>query len=931
MPISQSSNKPSLELPHTRSIQDVLRHLDVSRQDGLSQQEARQRLETYESNQLRGKKSPSFFATMVQQLRGFLILILAAAVIVSIWVGDWIEAAVILAIILLNALVGALQERKAERALQSLKALAAPDARVLRDGAMQLIPACDLVPGDLVFLEAGTVVPADLRLVESSRLQVEEASLTGESAPVIKDSELLLDSNTQLADRLNSVFASTKVIYGRGMGVVTDTGHGTQVGRIATLLEEDDAPPPLQRKLEAFGRVMGAGVLIVCGLVFIVGILRSADLGTLFSQGFPSFWASQREIVTGLFIVAVSLAVAAVPEGLPAVVTMTLALGTQKMLARNTLVRRLPSVETLGSATVICTDKTGTLTQNRMTVREAWTTTHIYQLSQELNSSDKPYLLEKGLIAREEHATLKKALTVGIFCNDSKLTPGAKTEFIGDPTEGSLLIAAQDAGLDPTQELARLAEVPFDSKRKRMTTVHEAHRLEAFAGGNSKAVALVKGAVDGLLPLCTQIDTPLGVQSLSQAMLATIQNANSEMGSRGLRVLAMTYRRIDHISAEPAAEDVETDLIFLGLVAMQDPPRPEVAQAVATAKAAGLRTIMITGDHAATAEAIARQIGILRPNGVVMEGASLEAMSAEALSSQIESIDVFARVSPQHKVRIVEALRAEGHIVAMTGDGVNDAPALKKADIGIAMGITGTDVAKDSADMVLVDDNYASIISAIEQGRVIYDNIRKAVFYLLTCNFAEIAILFVATMVGWPAPLTAIQLLWLNLVTDGAPALALALEKEEPGIMARPPRPTNEPIIDRRMLRGFLVQSTALAGSILGVFMLARQGTWAPMAGTMAFATLVLAELFRAYSVRSEDIPVLRLGWRSNRWMQVAVLSSAALLLVVLYIPPLPSMFDIHSLKAGAWGLILPFALIPMVATETRKVIQRAWKRKTPA
>ncbi|MCK5827748.1 HAD-IC family P-type ATPase, partial [Candidatus Bipolaricaulota bacterium] len=573
---------------------------------------------------------------------------------------------------------------------------------------------------------------------------------------------------------------------------------------------------------------MGGGVLIICGLVFLVGILRNADVSTLFSQGFSSFWATQREIVTGLFIVAVSLAVAAVPEGLPAVVTMTLALGTQKMLARNTLVRRLPSVETLGSATVICTDKTGTLTQNRMTVKEAWTTSQTYTLTQGKDATVGSLVPDSELITTKGHTPLRKALTVGLLCNDSELTPNADSAFIGDPTEGALLIAAQNAGLDPLSKQVRLAEVPFDSKRKRMTTIHDIQTVEAFAKLESTAIALVKGAVDGLLPLCTQIETPAGVEALAPESRATIQAANSEMGERGLRVLAMAYRPLDNVASEPAADDIERDLIFLGLVAMQDPPRPEVAGAVATAKAAGLRTIMITGDHAATAAAIARQIGILRPDGIVMEGASLETMSPEMLSSQIESIDVFARVSPQHKVRIVEALRFEGHIVAMTGDGVNDAPALKKADIGIAMGITGTDVAKDSADMVLVDDNYASIISAIEQGRVIYDNIRKSVFYLLTCNFAEIAILFVATMLGWPAPLTAIQLLWLNLVTDGAPALALALEKEEPGIMARPPRPTDEAIIDRRMLRGFLVQSTALAASILGIFMLARQGAWAP-------------------------------------------------------------------------------------------------------
>ena len=622
---------------------------------------------------------------------------------------------------------------------------------------------------------------------------------------------------------------------------------------------------------------------------------------------------------------------AAVPEGLPAVVTMTLALGTQRMLRRNTLVRRLPSVETLGSATVICTDKTGTLTQNRMTVTQLWTMSGLYDMSQNGAGQIGGIQLDGHPITMDDHPQLAQALTAGLACNDSELTPDGNSEFIGDPTEGALLIAARNAALDLQQKPDRVAEIPFDSKRKRMTTIHDANHFPDFVNSDLKHIAFVKGAIDELLPHCSHIGTITGTEPMSQGTLAEIESINGDMGSSGLRVLAMAYRSLDQVADEPHADEIETELTFLGLVAMQDPPRSEVAEAVATAKEAGLRTIMITGDHAATAAAIARQIGILRPQGIVLEGASLEAMTDEDLSSQISVIDVFARVSPQHKVRIVEALRSEGHIVAMTGDGVNDAPALKKADIGIAMGITGTDVAKDSADMVLVDDNYASIISAIEQGRVIYDNIRKAVFYLLTCNFAEIAILLVATLLGWPAPLTAIQLLWLNLATDGAPALALALEKEEQGIMSRPPRPSAEPIIDRRMLRGFLIQSTALAGSILGVFLLALRGEWSSVAGTMAFATLVLAELFRAYSVRSEDIPILQLGWRSNRWMQYAVLSSAALLLLVLYAPPLPSMFEIHFLSAGPWSLILPFALIPMLATETRKVIQRAWKRRAQA
>ena len=916
----------------TVTSEDTLARLNSSSKQGLTQQEAMQRLESMGANQLEGKRAPSFLTTVFRQLQSFLILILVAAVLVSLWVGNWIEACVILFIILLNAFVGAIQERKAEQALQSLKELAAPEARVLRDGSIQLIPARQLVPGDIVILEAGTMVPADLRLLESSHLQIEEASLTGESASVTKDAERTLDANAQLADRINCAFASTKVTYGRGVGVVTQTGHNTQVGQIATLLAADEEPPPLQQKLESFGRAMGLAVLGICALVFIVGLLRSASLDTLFSQGFSAFWVTQRELVIGLFIVAVSLAVAAVPEGLPAVVTMTLALGTQKMLKKNTLVRRLPSVETLGSATVICTDKTGTLTQNRMTVTQLWTTAGHYTVPEgAAGVSDRVIQLDEQPALLEHHPQLEKTLVVGATCNDATLTLDDPTAFIGDPTEGCLLLAAQWAGIGLEQTPQRIAEIPFDSKRKRMTTIHDPRHLRGFSHIDAPHIALVKGAVDGLIPLCTTIESPTGSRQLTSEDLASIGAINDEMGSCGLRVLAMAYRSLDEVHTEPDAGSIEVDLTFVGLVAMQDPPRAEVAEAVATAKGAGLRTIMITGDHAATAAAIAKQIGILRPDGLVMEGASLESMSDTDLSSQIGQIDVFARVSPQHKVRIVETLREAGHIVAMTGDGVNDAPALKKADIGIAMGITGTDVAKDSADMVLVDDNYASIIAAIEQGRVIYDNIRKAVFYLLTCNFAEIAILFVATLLGWPAPLTAIQLLWLNLVTDGAPALALALEPEEPGIMSRQPRPTAEPIIDRRMLRGFLIQATALAGSILGIFLIAQQGSWPELAGTMAFATLVLAELFRAYSVRSEDVPVLQLGWRSNRWMQYAVLTSTVLLLVVLYVPPLAHLFEVHLLRPASWILILPFALVPMLATEVRKIIQRARNKRQPA
>ena len=918
--MTDTSDRASPASAFSTAARSILSELDTTVDTGLSEEEARRRLASYGPNELRRKRPTPFLVYVLRQLRSVLILILVAAVAVSIWVGDWIEAFVILAIVVLNAFVGAVQERKAEQALLSLRSLAAPNARALRDGKARSVPASTLVPGDIVTLDAGSIVPADLRLLETARLQVEESALTGESAPVLKNSDATLEADTPLADRVNCAWAGTKVTYGRATAVVTETGQATQVGRIAALLEEDSDPPPLQRKLERFGRTMGLAVVSVCVLLFVVGLLRSADLSALSAEGFRAFWASQRTAVTGLFIVAVSLAVAAVPEGLPAVVTLTLAVGTQKMLRRNALVRRLPSVETLGAATVICTDKTGTLTQNRMTVTEAWTAsgTTIWGTAP---PTEGPALTRDGLsVSLEDAPDLRALLVGGAACNDAERD--AEGGIVGDPTEGALLNAAWAAGLLAEERPTRVGEIPFDSSRKRMTTIHASRDLSGFSA-EAAYVAVTKGAVDGLLPLCRRIQCRQTVSPLTPERLSEIASVYQDMGGRGLRVLAVAYRTLDDVAGEPDPEAVETDLTFLGFVAMQDPPRTEVADAVATAKAAGLRTIMITGDHATTAAAIARQIGILRSDGRVLDGAGLDTLSDEALRREIEHIDVFARVSPQHKVRIVEALKAEGHIVAMTGDGVNDAPALKRSDIGIAMGITGTDVAKDAADMVLVDDNYASIVAAIEQGRVIYDNIRKTVFYLLSCNFAEIAILFLATLMGWPPPLTAIQLLWLNLATDGAPALALAMESAEAGIMARPPRPPGEPIVNRRMLRGFLIQSSALAASILGIFALTLRGVIPAQASTVAFATVVLAELFRAYAVRSDRIPIVKLGWRSNRWMQRAVGSSAVLLFLVLYVPPVRALFELDALSVGTWLWIVPFALVPMLATEVRKALQR--------
>ena len=922
--------RTQLDLAHTLDVQTVLQVVDTSLETGLSTREAQQRLNQYGPNQLREVKPPSFLASILNQLRSILILILVAAVLLSVWMGQWVEASVILAIILLNALVGALQERRAEQALQRLREMAPPEALVLRDGTLHTMPAKDLVPGDVVQLDAGAIVPADLRLLETSRLQIDESSLTGESLAVSKSATAEIADDAAVADRTNLAYSNSVVSYGRGIGVVVATGQQTQIGQLATLLEQPEKAPPLQRKLEAFGRLMGAAVLGICALLFLVGLVRSPEIHILFDQGLVAFWEAGRSTILGLLIVAVSLAVAAVPEGLPAVVTMTLAIGTQRMLRRNTLVRKLPSVESLGSATIICTDKTGTLTQNQMTVCEIYTLGKSYTVSGTGLDLSGQFCEPSGTaVIPQELPVLQKTLLAGAACNDARLLDEDGVQLQGDPTEGALLVVAAKGGLDAFAALDRAAEIPFDSERKRMTTIHRAE-VVPDTGTKSPYVAIVKGAVDGMLPLCSHHESEDGPGTFDEAMQRQVQEANQAFGLRGLRVLALAYRPLDAVDAEPTAADVEQNLVFLGLAAMQDPPRDEVIEAIATARTAGLRTVMITGDHATTAEAIATQIGLKREHARVVAGEELESWSEKELQAEIERVDVFARVSPHHKVRIVEALQASGHIVAMTGDGVNDAPALKQADVGIAMGITGTDVAKATADMVLVDDNYASIVAAVEQGRIIYANIRKSIFYLLTCNFAEIAILFTATLLGWPPPLTAIQLLWLNLVTDGAPALALSLEKGEQDVMSRPPRPPSAPIIDRKMLRGFLVQSTALAGAVLGAFGLGLRNALPELAGSIAFATLVLAELVRAHSVRSDEVPFVRLGWRTNLPLQIAILASVALMLAVLYIPPLAHLFEIEFIPLHAWRIVLPFALIPMLATETRKLLWMALrKRKT--
>ncbi|MGQ9699582.1 MAG: cation-translocating P-type ATPase [Candidatus Bipolaricaulaceae bacterium] len=908
---------------YAQAADDVLRVLGTDLSLGLATEEAKKRLAQHGPNELPEVPPVPFWRRLLEQLRSFLVMILLFATAVSMALGDWIEAEAILAIVVLNAFIGAIQESRAEQALQSLKKMAAPEAQVLRDGRRQTIPARELVPGDIVLLEAGAIVPADLRLLEAAQLRVDESSLTGESVPVDKDPSPILSPDTALADRVNMAFLGTTVVYGRGVGVVVATGPATVLGEIAGVIEEPQEETPLQRKLEEFGRVLGLIILVVCGIVFFLEILRDPNIHILREEGFLAYLQASRHAILGFFIIAVSLAVAAVPEGLPAIVTLCLAVGMREMLRRNSLVRRLPSVETLGSATVICADKTGTLTQNEMTVTTIWVDGEQISVTGQGYKPEGQFLLDGFPIDPKGHPLLLSALWAGLACSDAELQEGNGTyRVVGDPTEGALVVAAHKAGLS-RNAIPRLSELPFESERKRMTTIHPAMAFPLPL--STPYVAVVKGAPDVVLDHCTAVATKTGPVSLTLTERERLSRANEELAGQGLRVLAVAYRPLPSLE-DPTPAEVERDLVFLGLLGMQDPPRPEVRLALEKARRAGLRTIMITGDHLATAVAVAKQIGLLRPGGRVLSGSELDRMSDEELRRVIDKVDIFARVSPHHKVRIVETLQARGEIVAMTGDGVNDAPALKRADIGVAMGIAGTDVAKATADMVLLDDNYASIVAAVEQGRVIYANIRKTIYYLLSCNFAEIAIIFVAVLLGWPVPLTAIQLLLLNLLTDGAPALALGMEPAEPGIMDRPPRSPKEKFIDREMAAGLAYQAAALTAAVLGLFALAHYGPWREDADTLAFVTLVMAELFRAYAARSEWIPLLRLGPFTNRWMQWAFVSSLLVLLAVVYLPFLRPVFNTLPLTLPMWAVLLPVSLVPFFLVEARKALGR-WGR----
>lgn len=854
----------------------VLDTLDTDPDQGLTQGEGARRLAGYGENKLEKAKPPGLFRQVLAQLRDPMILVLLAAAALSFFAGggqDWLDTAIILLIVVFNTVISVSQEDNARKALEALEKLAAPRARVLREGVERRLESTHLVPGDILLLEAGDYVPADGRILWAAGLQTDESAMTGESLPVHKRAGDGLPPDTPLAERKNMVIGGTVVTGGRAKVVVTATGMQTEMGKIAgLLLRQGQGETPLQRKMKEVSRVLSLVCVGVCAVMFGVGMLQHRD-------------------ILDMFLTAVALAVAAIPEGLPAIVTIVLAVGVGRMARRNAIIKRLPAVETLGCASVICSDKTGTLTKNQMTVLEVWTPAPAHR---------------------------DRALTLGTLCGDAQEGPGG---YIGDPTETAIAQAAAQAGLEKAaleRDMPRRGEAPFDSVRKRMATCH--------ALPNGEALVAVKGAPEAVLARCTHLLGAQGPRPLTDGDRRRIAQVGGDLAGQALRVLAVAQRLQPALPKSMAAESLEAELTFVGLIGMMDPPRPEVRQAVDRCAGAGIRPVMITGDHKDTAVAIAKQLNIYRPGDKAIDGAGLDFLPQETLEEEIEAFSVYARVTPEHKMRIVQAWQRRGHVVAMTGDGVNDAPALKAADIGCAMGKTGTDVAKGAADMILTDDNFATVVAAVEQGRGIYANIRKAIHYLLSCNIGEILTIFLATLLPVSqAPLSPVQLLWLNLVTDSLPALALGMEPVEKTAMTQPPRGKEEPLFSRAFSRRLAWQGALVGGITLLAYGLGFHltGTFA-VANTMAFATLTFSQLFHAFDVRSETTPLFRLGWFSNPAMNRAFLAGAALQGAVLLAPPLQGVFAVVPMDLAQWGIVLGLALTPLVVCEIEKALRRA-------
>jgi len=858
---------------------------------GLTNAEVEHRIELFGYNKLIEKGRPSVFALFFAQFKDLMTIILLGATLVSGLLGEYADAVTIIAIVLLNAILGLVQEIKAEKALAALKELAAPVVTVRRQGQDQLIKSELLVPGDIVYLAAGDRVTADIRLGQTSALEVDEAALTGESLPVKKRSNPVSESSS-LPERKSMVYYGTMITKGHAQGVVIATGMETEVGRIAELIQVEEDPTPLQVRLAQLGKYLVTVCLLVCAGVVALGILRGEPMHRMFLAG-------------------VSLAVAAIPEGLPAIVTIVLALGVQRISKVNALVRRLPAVETLGSATVVCSDKTGTLTCNQMTVRRYYVGGQQYVVTGDGLSMRGHYLQGGAVIRGDIPNDLKLALRIGAVCNNSRINKGKKISLIGDPTEGALLIAAEKAQLK--HDDIRLGELPFDSTRKAMSV---------FAQDSQGRLWLyTKGAPDTLLAKCSHVLQDGRRMRLNQQLAKSILEVNDDYANDGLRVLGLAYKEYNGDTEVDNPDSVEQNLTFVGLAAMQDPPRPEVKSAIQMCQLAGIRVLMITGDHALTAHSIANEIGI-KVQGKVLVGSEISGMTDLELNDAVQNTSVFARVSPEHKLRIVRALRKQGHVVAMTGDGINDAPALKEADIGVSMGQCGTEVAREASALVLQDDNFATIVDAIREGRGIYDNIRKFIRYLLACNVGELLSVFIAMACGLPLPLRPMQILWVNLVTDGLPAMALGVDIPDKNIMLRQPRPREEGIFSRGLARKIMTRGVLIGISTVGVFAVSLNlhGDLS-RAQTMAFGTLVLCQLFHVFDCRSETLGVVEKGLLTNPLLIGSVVTSLILVMISMYVPFMRTLFGNTALDIHQWATICLASGFPSIVIGLRRVV----------
>ena len=881
----------------SKSTDEVLKALEVDPHSGLSTEEARRRLEKYGYNKLKSKPKKSIISLFLSQLKDMLIYVLLAAAVITFIINEIADSIIILLVIILNAVIGAAQEYKAGKAVEALQKMTTPKAIVRRDGNVIEINSEEVVPGDIVLLDAGRYIPADLRLIESANLQIEESALTGESVPSSKDASAILDdSKTAIGDRANMAFMSTLTTYGRGEGVVVATAMETEIGKIAKILEdEDNEMTPLQKRLEELGKLLGFLAIGICAVIFLVALLQKRDLFEM-------------------FLTAISLAVAAIPEGLAAIVAIVLALGVTRMSKINAIVKRLPAVETLGSVNIICSDKTGTLTQNKMTVVRHYTYNRLTDIPA---SSNK-------LQASPDELELVRSL---VLCSDATFVDGVGT---GDPTEIALIVLGEKYGLgrDSTHtKFKRISENPFDSDRKLMSTLNQ-------EGDHFRVHT--KGAIDNLLKISSSVLIDGQVMPLTDEIKGNFLKVAEEMSNSALRVLGAAYKDTDKVIVP---EEMEKDLTLIGLVGMIDPPRLEVKASIDKAKLAGICPVMITGDHRNTAVAIAKELGIAQSIEQSISGAEIDQMSDEEFSSRINNYRVFARVSPEHKVKIVRAFKAQGNIVSMTGDGVNDAPSLKYADIGVAMGITGTDVAKGASDMILTDDNFTTIVHAIEEGRNIYNNIKKAVIFLLSCNLGEVISIFLSILLNWPVPLIATQILWVNLITDSLPAISLGIDPGDKDVMKQKPRNPRESFFAhgaavRAITGGVLIGLLTLVafyyglyehGYVLGAEMLPEDAleTALPYARTMAFVVLAASQLFYSLSMRSFSKPIIKVGFFSNLYLIGSIIVGILLQLLVITVPFLANAFEVHNLSLREWGIVIAFSLVPLVVNEMFKIFMK--------